>query len=72
MQKLEDFLDNIETLPFDDNSAAVAGKIRVQLDKYGTPIGPYDLLIAASALANNCILVTHNIREFSRITDLKI
>jgi len=40
------------------------GHIRAQLARKGTPIGPYDLQIAAIALVNNLILVTHNTREF--------
>jgi len=47
-------------------------KIRADLSKVGTPIGPYDLLIASIALANNVILVTHNTREFSRVSGLEI
>lgn len=59
-------------MPFDDAAALAFGKIRADLAAMGTPIGPYDLQIAAIALANNLILVTHNTREFSRIADLKI
>ncbi len=42
------------------------------MESLGTPIEPYDLQIAAIALANNLILVTHNVREFSRVEGLKI
>ncbi len=47
-------------------------KIRATLEKQGRPIGPYDVLIAATALSNNGVLVTHNMREFSRIEGLRI
>ena len=60
------------SLPFDGEAARISGEIRANLARKGTPIGPYDLQIAAIALANNCILVTHNTGEFSRIAGLKL
>src|ERR671910_3795442 len=54
------------SLPFDDAAADAYGHIRADLATQGTPIGPNDLMTAAIALANNLILVTHNIREFTR------
>jgi tRNA(fMet)-specific endonuclease VapC len=59
------------SLPFDGVVAETYGRIRVQLEALGTPIGPNDLQIAAIALANNLILVTHNTREFSRVSGLR-
>jgi tRNA(fMet)-specific endonuclease VapC len=47
-----------------------AAAIRVQLKKRGTPVGPHDLLIAATALEHNLILVTHNLSEFEKIKGL--
>ncbi len=64
------FFNQFLSLPFDDAAASVYGIIRAHLEAAGTPIGPYDLQIAAIALANNLILVTHNTREFSRIPGL--
>lgn len=64
------FLQPYRSLPFDDAAAEIAGLVRAQLAAQGTPIGPYDLQIAAIALAYNCTLVTHNMREFGRIPDL--
>ena len=58
------------SLPFDDDAAEICGHIRAMLAAAGTPIGPYDLQIAAIALANNLTLVTHNTREFSRVPGL--
>ena len=52
--------------------ALICGQIRAQLQKLGTLIGSYDLQIAAIALANNLILVTHNTREFERVEGLKL
>ena len=57
---------------FDDAAAEVYGHIRADLAVQGTPIGPNDLLIAAIALANNLILVTHNTREFARVAGLAL
>jgi tRNA(fMet)-specific endonuclease VapC len=66
------FLSRFNSLPFDDATAHVYGRIRAQLEKRGTPVGPNDLMIAAIALANDLILITHNTSEFSRIDGLKI
>ncbi|NJM19133.1 MAG: type II toxin-antitoxin system VapC family toxin [Richelia sp. SL_2_1] len=66
------FLNTFVSLPFDDDAATIFGRIRAELANSGTPIGPYDLQIAAIALANNLILVTHNVREFSRVNGLQI
>ena len=65
------FLSQFVSLPFDDSCAEIYGKIRADLAKAGTPIGSNDIQIAAIALANNLILVTHNVREFSRVDGLK-
>lgn len=66
------FLQPYRSLPFDDAAAEIAGVLRAQLVKQGMPIGPYDLQIAAIALANDCTVVTHNVSEFSRIPELEI
>ncbi len=50
----------------------ISRRIRADPEIAGTPIGPYDIQIAAIAIHNNLTLVTHNTREFSRIPDLKI
>jgi tRNA(fMet)-specific endonuclease VapC len=60
-----------ESLPFDDPAAEIYGEIRVALEKQGKLIGPYDLLIAATALAHDAILVTHNTEEFRRVPELR-
>jgi tRNA(fMet)-specific endonuclease VapC len=71
-QKQDEFLRPYQTLPFDDICATVYGKLRFDLERQGTPIGPLDMQIASIALAHNLVLVTHNIREFSRVNGLKI
>jgi tRNA(fMet)-specific endonuclease VapC len=58
------------SLPFDDRAAEDYGKTREHLSKMGTLIGPNDLIIAATALAHGCNLVSHNTREFSRVPGL--
>ncbi len=68
----EKLLSRYRSLPFDDAAHLQAAKIRADLARAGTPIGPYDLLIAAIALANSLILVTHNTSEFGRIRELQI
>ena len=66
------FIDLFPTLPFNDEAALIFGEIRADLQRQGQPIGPYDLQIAAIAIANDLTLVTHNTREFSRVNGLKL
>jgi len=65
------FLDQFESLPFDDAISEHAACIRAELTAMGRIIGSYDILIAATALANDLVLVTHNVSEFSRVSGLK-
>jgi tRNA(fMet)-specific endonuclease VapC len=67
---LELFLAPLEMVDFDFKAAQHYGVIRAYLEKMGTPIGAYDLMIAAHALSLGLILVTNNEREFQRIPDL--
>jgi tRNA(fMet)-specific endonuclease VapC len=60
------------SFPFDDAAAEVYAQVRHELEARGQVIGAMDMLIAAIALANNLILVTHNTAEFSRISNLKL
>lgn len=64
--------DEFVSLPFEDDAARVCGIIRVDLQSKGVPIGAYDLQIAATAIANDLTLITHNTKEFSRVPGLKI
>jgi tRNA(fMet)-specific endonuclease VapC len=59
-------------LEFDKEDARQAGWVRAFLADKGTPIGPYDVLIAGQAMARNMILVTHDSREFRRVPKLRI
>jgi tRNA(fMet)-specific endonuclease VapC len=58
-------------LEFDKEDARGAGEVRALLASRGTPIGPYDVLIAGQAKARNLILVTHNTDEFERVPGLR-
>jgi tRNA(fMet)-specific endonuclease VapC len=69
---LRHFLGKFSSLPFDDPAAAVYGEERAKLEKLGTKIGPHDMQIAAIALANGLIVVTHNVGEFSRVPGLSV
>ena len=71
-QKQLEFLKTVQTVLFDEPAALVYGEIRAHLEIQGTPIGANDLLIAATALANDLTLVTHNTGEFGRIPNLKL
>lgn len=70
--KQQRFLQPYATLPFDDAAAQEFGRIRAHLEKNGTPIGPYDMQIAAIAVVHGLIVVTHNTNEFGRIPWLKV
>lgn len=66
------FLSPIQILPFDAEASEAYGKIRADLERKGTPIGPMDMLIAGHAQAENLVLVTNNTREFIRVSNLRV
>jgi tRNA(fMet)-specific endonuclease VapC len=68
----EEFFAQFRSLPFDTAAAREYGRIRAALEVAGTPVGPVDMLIAAIAIANDVVLVTHNTREFSRVPGLQL
>lgn len=71
-EQLKALTEVTQILPFGPTEAEAAARIRVNLEKQGKPIGPYDLLIAGTALAQNATLVTRNTREFDRIKKLHV
>jgi tRNA(fMet)-specific endonuclease VapC len=71
-EALDKFLIPLEIIDFGVNATIEYGKIRADLEKNGTPIGPLDTLIASHAKSLDLILVTNNEREFERIVGLKI
>ncbi len=72
LKRLEAFFAPLRSLSFDDLCAQAYGSIRAELERAGTPIGPNDLLIAATARAYDLTLVTNNTREFARIVGLRL
>jgi tRNA(fMet)-specific endonuclease VapC len=71
LERIDAVLTTINVLPLEEDADRYYGRLRAQLQRAGTPISGNDLLIAAHALATNCILVTDNIREFGRISELR-
>ncbi|MCB1673453.1 MAG: type II toxin-antitoxin system VapC family toxin [Pseudomonadales bacterium] len=71
-QKLESFFIDIPSLAFDDHVFKTLAELRMDLFAKGTPIGPYDMQIAAIALIYDLTIVTHNLREFERVPNLRI
>jgi tRNA(fMet)-specific endonuclease VapC len=69
---VQSFVQQFRSLPFDDSAAECFGDLRAHLAKLGTPIGPYDLMLAAVALSNRLTLVTHNTKEFGRVPGLPL
>jgi tRNA(fMet)-specific endonuclease VapC len=68
----EEFFAAFEIVAFNDVAARQYAHIRFFLEKQGAIIGPNDLIIAATVLANNGVLVTHNVQEFKRVPGLMI
>jgi tRNA(fMet)-specific endonuclease VapC len=69
---IEGFTARLEVFPFDNEAAAHTGMIRSELAKAGTPIGPYDQMIAGHARSRGLIVVTNNLREFERVPGLRV
>lgn len=72
IKQLEEMCSLTKILPFAEKEAMVAASLRAHLEKKGTPIGHYDILIAGTALFHQGILVTNNTNEFRRVPKLKI
>jgi tRNA(fMet)-specific endonuclease VapC len=71
-KQYSDFIRDFEIVPFSGKEAEAYGLIRQQLSADGTPIGGNDMLIAATALANDATFVTHDVKEFSKVKGLRI
>jgi tRNA(fMet)-specific endonuclease VapC len=71
-KQLEELCAVVEVLNFGKEEATASAMIRAALEKKGTPIGPYDVMIAGTALSRQGILVTSNTKEFRRIPKLQI
>lgn len=72
LRRVRAFLRPFEVVPFDSGAAEHYGRIRAVLERAGTPIGPADLVIAATVLSRAGLLVTHNTREFARVPGLPL
>lgn len=72
LETLRLVFSDFEVIDFDREDARVAGEIRAKLNRAGSPIGPYDVLIAGQAKARDLILVTNNVREFERVEGLRV
>lgn len=71
-RQIDELTAVVAVIPFGDASARAAARIRTDLEARGTPIGPHDVLIAATALAHRAVLVSRNVRELSRIDGLLV
>ncbi len=71
-EKLDVLTAEIRCVGFDADAARSFGRVRAALETKGMPIGPYDMMIGAQALALGCILVTDNVDEFRRIEGLEV
>lgn len=72
LHEIEGFAARLDVLPYDDGAATHTGQIRAELARSGTPIGPYDQMIAGHARAQGLILVSNNLREFERVAGLRV
>lgn len=70
--QLAKFVAPYASLPYDDNAAEIFGRVRADVASRDVMLGPYDLQIAAIALAHGLTLVTHNTREFSQVPGLAL
>lgn len=71
-QKVLSLCNLVTIIPWNEEAASAYAKLRVELETAGTPIGNMDMLIAASAIAENATLVTNNLEHFSKIASPKI
>lgn len=72
LRDVESFLARLEVKDFDAAAATHTGQIRAELAKAGTPIGPYDQMIAGHARALGLTVVTNNVTEFQRVAGLRV
>ena len=72
VQETRGFLAAIEVIEFDLEAALESGRVSAELEVRGAGIGPYDTLIAGHSRAQECILITNNLREFKRVNGLTV
>jgi tRNA(fMet)-specific endonuclease VapC len=69
---IEGFAARLEVLNYDSHAAAHSGQLRAELARAGTPVGPYDQMIAGHARSLGLVLVSNNLREFQRVPGLRV
>lgn len=72
LKVINSFLSYFEIIPFGDTESEIYAEIRASLEKKGKIIGPNDLIIASTVIANNGILITNNEKEFTRVENLRV
>ncbi|MFB1010882.1 MAG: tRNA(fMet)-specific endonuclease VapC [Thiopseudomonas sp.] len=72
LRDLQGFVARMDVLPYEDAAAVHTGQIRAELAVRGTPIGPYDAMIAGHARSLGLIVVTNNLGEFVRVDGLRV
>ncbi len=72
MEVIEGMIARLDVLPFNTQDSAHFGQLRAELAAIGKPIGPYDTMIAGHARSEGLILVTNNLKEFSRVPGLRV
>jgi tRNA(fMet)-specific endonuclease VapC len=72
LEVIEGFVARLDVLSYDNLAAEHTGQLRAELARNGTPIGPYDQMIAGHARSRGLIVVTNNLREFERVPGLRI
>jgi tRNA(fMet)-specific endonuclease VapC len=72
LNEIEGFAARLEVLPYDNGAAVHTGQVRAELAARGTPIGPYDQMIAGHARSMGLVVVTNNSKEFSRVDGLRL
>ena len=70
--EVRSIMEKMSIIDFDESQSELYGKIRLELEKSGTPLGDMDMLIAAAALSAGAILVTHNTKHFSKIKSIRV
>jgi tRNA(fMet)-specific endonuclease VapC len=70
--KIKSIEDAVEIIPIGRESAEVFAMLKANLEKAGTPLDDFDLILAACALANDLVLVTNNVKHFERIEGLRL
>ncbi len=71
-ERVKQFVSTFKIVPFDEKACTTYAKVRYELERSGTPIGPMDLLIASISLTYSFILVTNNSQEFKKVKGIKL